>query len=233
MSAGSERFQARALVSLLVAVLVVQYLPAWTRGPLEIVVTFFHEAGHALTALLTGGSVDRFVLEANGTGYAQTRGGIRLLVMAGGYLGATLAGAAILRANGLPRIRLFVLEALGVGVAGMVVLYGGDLFTTGYGLLMAACFFGVGRVASEEAEFHLTNFVGVLVGTGALKDLWSLVQIQLGSARVLPAGLGHTMTDAEAMAQATGLPAILWALAWGALSIWILGREVDRAARSR
>ena len=60
--------------------------------PVTLLVTFLHEFGHALGALLTGGSVDGMQINADGSGYTITRGGYRAIVLMGGYLGSAVLG---------------------------------------------------------------------------------------------------------------------------------------------
>jgi Zn-dependent oligopeptidase len=40
--------------------------------PVKLIVTFFHEFGHALSAILTGGSVDSVTVNSDGSGLAMT-----------------------------------------------------------------------------------------------------------------------------------------------------------------
>ncbi|TAJ14757.1 M50 family peptidase [Marinilabiliaceae bacterium JC017] len=64
--------------------------------PITLLVTFFHETGHALFALLTGGSVIGIQINGDGSGYARLAGGIQLLVLPGGYIGSALWGNLLL-----------------------------------------------------------------------------------------------------------------------------------------
>jgi len=62
--------------------LLISFIPlAWMLVyPLRLFVTFIHEGGHALAALLTFGSVDRFIVYANASGETYTRGGMPLVI---------------------------------------------------------------------------------------------------------------------------------------------------------
>lgn len=62
--------------------------------PLRLFVTYIHEAGHSLAAIITGGRVERFIVSANGSGVAWTAGGNRLVISAAGYLGRPCLGRA-------------------------------------------------------------------------------------------------------------------------------------------
>src|SRR5437660_9137572 len=67
--------------------------------PFRIFVTFIHEGGHAIAALLTGNSVQSLSIAMNGSGETYTtRGGMfsQMLVSSAGYLGAMTYGALLL-----------------------------------------------------------------------------------------------------------------------------------------
>lgn len=60
--------------------------------PVTLLVTFLHEFGHALGALLTGGTVEGLQINPDGSGYTITRGGSQGVVLMGGYLGSAVLG---------------------------------------------------------------------------------------------------------------------------------------------
>src|SRR5882724_3277918 len=67
--------------------------------PFRLFVTFIHEGGHAIAALLTGSSVHGLQVAPNGAGLVYTLGGNRLsqmIVSSAGYLGAMGYGALLL-----------------------------------------------------------------------------------------------------------------------------------------
>src|SRR5437667_1087510 len=67
--------------------------------PFRIFVTFIHEGGHAIAALLTGNSVQSLSVAMNASGETYTtQGGVfsQMLVASAGYLGAMTYGAVLL-----------------------------------------------------------------------------------------------------------------------------------------
>src|SRR5438067_13560386 len=67
--------------------------------PFRIFVTFIHEGGHAIAALLTGNSVQSLSVAMNGSGDTYTtQGGVcsQMLVASAGYVGAMSFGALLL-----------------------------------------------------------------------------------------------------------------------------------------
>src|SRR5215208_96357 len=95
--------------------------------PFRIFVTFIHEGGHALAALLTGGSVHSLTVSVDGSGevYSASGGVVsRLFVSSAGYLGAMTFGALLLW---LVRLRVkarAVLAASGVLILLLTVFFG-------------------------------------------------------------------------------------------------------------
>lgn len=60
--------------------------------PIRFLVTFLHELGHAIAAILTGGNVDKLQINPDGSGWTRSAGGIRSLVIMGGYIGSAVFG---------------------------------------------------------------------------------------------------------------------------------------------
>jgi Peptidase M50B-like len=65
--------------------------------PVTLLVTFLHEFGHALGAILTGGNVEGMQINPDGSGYTVTRGGSPGVVLMGGYLGSAILGNLLFR----------------------------------------------------------------------------------------------------------------------------------------
>lgn len=91
----------KVVVSVFIALvyLVIKYLlPSFyfIFYPITLLVTFLHELGHVIAALLTGGSVLSLNINPNGGGFAITAGGVRGIVLLGGYIGSALLGNFLL-----------------------------------------------------------------------------------------------------------------------------------------
>lgn len=65
--------------------------------PVTMLVTFLHEFGHALGAIITGGTVEGLQVNSDGSGYTTTRGGSPGVVLMGGYLGSAILGNLLFR----------------------------------------------------------------------------------------------------------------------------------------
>lgn len=219
-----KTYSKEAVASLVVAVVVVHgCLPPELDWPLEYLSTFLHEAGHALASLASGGTVESFVVQPSGGGFARTDGGYLPLVMTGGYLGTTLAGSLLLMLNASRRLRDKLLVLLGVAILGLGLGLGGNVFTMAYAVTLGCALLGVGLSAWPTIQFHLVTLLAVIVGTDALADLARLVLTSVGLiAWQAPEGIGHKFSDADQMAHLTGVPGFAWAILWTGVSVLAL-----------
>src|SRR5262245_17830149 len=89
-SAQELRAARRLLLISTVITLALWFVPYsnYLLYPLRLFVTFIHESGHALAALITGGQVASITIQPNGNGVTWTRDSPvwGWLVLSGGYL---------------------------------------------------------------------------------------------------------------------------------------------------
>ncbi len=120
--------------------------------PINLLVTFLHEFGHAVGALITGGKVDAVTVNRDGSGLCTTLGGNRAIILMGGYIGSAIFGNALLYIGAkLPRFAKFTMMLLGATMIFTAVFWYGQMFTTGLLILFAVICIGL-------ASF--TNFSG-------------------------------------------------------------------------
>lgn len=207
--------------------------------PFRIFVTFIHEGGHAIAALLTGNEVHSLSVALDGSGEVySTRGGLlsRMFVSSAGYLGAMSFGALLLM---LIR-RSFAARMVLVGSAGLILLltvaYGffsplmhaslPSLFTILAGILLPAGLIAAARFASPRVAAFLVSFLAVQCVLNALFDLKTVLFLSTPL-------VGSVQTDAANMAAATGIPAFLWALVWIGIAFLILSMALRAYSVSR
>lgn len=126
--------------------------------PITRLVTFLHEFGHALGAILTGGSVDALQVNADGSGYAITRGGSRAIILMGGYIGSALLGNLIFFVGARkPNAAKFTMYALAAMMAFSGVFWFNSLYTTGFLFLFAVglCFIAAKTSINREVLMFL------------------------------------------------------------------------------
>lgn len=229
MTAQTEvRDSFRLLIIASVVTLVLWFLPfAWiVTYPVRLFVTLIHEAGHALAALGTLGSVHQIELYADGAGLTETRGGLRFLISSAGYLSTTAVGTTLLLLLRRARIAKPLALATGLVLLGLTVFFGGNLLAW-----LAGLGFGLGLVlvavkAGARATHFLMSFLAVQLVLNAFYDLRTLMYLTAFD----PA----RPSDAQNMAAATGgvIPPILWALGWSAASVVMLSLTLMAYYRS-
>ncbi len=201
---------------------------AWVVAyPFQLFVTFIHEGGHALAAVLTGNTVQSLSVALDTSGLTETltpQGGLfsQLFISSAGYLGAISFGALLLW---LVRHRVkahVVLAGSAVVIIGLTLVFGflaplSNLsfspFTLVSGGLIAAGLLAAARFAPRRAANFLVGFLAVQCVLKAVFDLKNVLMLSAFSGE-------HT--DAMNMSQATGIPSVFWAIFWIAISFVIL-----------
>ena len=211
--------------------------------PFRIFVTFIHEGGHAIAALVTGNSVQSLSVAMNGSGETYTtQGGVfsQMLVSSAGYIGAMTYGALLLVLIRRSVAARLVLVGSALVVFALTMIFGvikplvagtwGSLsglpFTLLAGVLISVGLFAVARFASARVATFLVSFLAVQCVLNALLDLKTVFFLSSPFATTVP-------TDALNMANATGVPAMIWSIVWISLSVLILAVAVRQYVGSR
>ena len=198
--------------------------------PFRIFVTFIHEGGHAIAALLTGNSVASLSVAPNASGETYTTyGGLfsQALISSAGYIGAMSFGALLLVLIRRAIQARIVLLASGVLIFALTMIFGfikplwsfsglaGIPFTLLAGLFISVGLVLIARFASARVATFFVSFLAVQCVLNALFDLKTVFFLSAPFETTVP-------TDAVNMAKATGIPAILWAVMWIGLALGIL-----------
>jgi hypothetical protein len=200
--------------------------------PFRIFVTFIHEGGHAIAALLTGNSVASLSVALNASGETYTTQGSRLaqmFVASAGYIGAMAYGAMLLVLIRRAVAARIVLLGSAVLIFGLTLVFGlikplisgvsgalaGVPFTLLAGVLLAVGLFAIARFTKPRVAMFFVSLLAVQCVLNALLDLKTVFFLSSPFAPSVP-------TDAVNMANATGLPALLWAVVWIGAAITML-----------
>ena len=197
--------------------------------PLQLFATFVHEGSHVLATVMTGGSVQSLTVspDTSGVVWSLTQDGNwlqRLLISSAGYLGTTAFGVALLawmRYDLSSRKGLYIASGF-VGVMTLVFgllapvwnLFSANIgmasvaFTVLSGAALCAGLFAIARYAQIRWVNFALAFLAVQCLLNAIFSLKNLFIISATS---------NAHSDAMNMAQASGIPAIVWVL------IWIIG----------
>src|ERR1700704_6544001 len=230
--ADDARPQATALLIAAAISIVLWFVPfaEVLTYPFRIFVTFIHEGGHAIAALLTGNSVASLSGAMNASGETYTsQGGFfsQILVASAGYLGSMAFGALLLvliRRSVAARVVLIGSAAI---VFALTLIFGlfkplvtgnslsGIPFTLVAGVLLSIGLVALAKFASPRVATFFVSFLAVQCVLNALLDLKTVFFL---SSPFAPS----VHTDALNMYNATGIPAIFWTILWIAIAFGIL-----------
>ncbi|MDH7514627.1 MAG: M50 family metallopeptidase [Bacteroidota bacterium] len=192
-------------------VLIALSLTVWNSiviAPVKLFVVLLHELSHGLAAVATGGSIVRIDIDPRIGGSCMTSGGNAFLIASSGYIGSLLIGGSILS---LARNRVGArLVAWAIALGSIVVALAFVRNTFG---LVFCIVFGVALAAVS----HLLRGVWLqmaILYLGGMCCLYALIDIRedLFSPQTVP-------TDAVVLSGMTGIPATVWSVLWGAMSL--------------
>jgi hypothetical protein len=200
--------------------------------PFRIFVTFIHEGGHAVAALLTGNSVQSLSVAINASGETYTtQGGAfsQMFVSSAGYLGAMTFGALLLVLIRRAVAARVVLAGSALVILVLTTVFGlfkplvagswgsltGIPFTFFAGIMLAIGLVAVARFASARVATFVVSLLAVQCVLNALLDLKTVFFLSSPFAPAVP-------NDAVNMSHATGIPAIVWAIIWIVFAFGIL-----------
>lgn len=195
--------------------------------PFRLLVTYVHEMGHGLAAVITGGEFISFHVYPDGSGIAFTDGGSRHLILLSGYVGTALFGSLLLfAANRVRRVRL-VTTACGAFFALSALLFGGtggwtietavtSFFAIMVGIIGCMVFIALARYGSRTINVLSLNTLAFIIGFNVVSDFLFLLRNQ-------DIGVGMVTNDAAAMAQLTRMPTLTWIVIWAAASLIMMG----------
>ncbi len=210
------------------------YLPllGYIVYPLQIFATFVHEGSHVLAAVITGSPVSSMTVLPDGSGqvWSAPSGWLAsLFISSAGYLGTTLFGTLLLiwmRFNYSSRNALYFSAGfIGImtAVFGLIfpifnifslqVGFGSILFTIFSGAILTAGLFAIAHFASLKWVNFSLAFLAVQCLLNAIFHLVNLFFITASTG-------GHS--DAVNMAEATGIPSMMWVFIWIGISILMI-----------
>lgn len=197
-------------------------------APLRLFVTYVHEAGHGLGAMLTGGRVIGFLVSPDGSGLATTAGGNRAVVISAGYLGAALFGSVLFYlANRFSRFDRAIAIALGVFMVLFTVNFArpdenGAITAIVLGWGFGLALIGIGWKAPRIVTLLVLDVLAISTALNAVLDVWFLVNF-------IDASRGQVSNDAVSFSrQITGglVPATVIAGTWVVAAVVMFGMSV-------
>ena len=217
-------FDGKLLFALAAAALAgIFFWNTWPLYPFKLLVVLMHESGHAAATLLVGGSVDAIRISPDQGGVTLSRIPPSLLreivVASAGYVGSAVSACVLLYLAARTQKGRWPLVALAAWCGLVAVLYVRDGFTL---LFTGGCAAALALLARFGPALVRR---AVLVFLAAFSCCYALYDIRDDLLHLQSASGG---SDADALARITFVPAIVWGVAWGALSLVLLGLTLRR-----
>ena len=212
------------LISLALGVLVLVFWDTRAVLPLQLFVVFAHEASHAVATWLTGGTVERIDLSIAEGGMCVSSGGSPVVILNAGYLGSLLVGVVLLLVAVKSRLDRLALAAVASGVVFLTLFYMQSAFGLVYGLSAGAVLLVVAWKLPDLVADMVLRVLGIVSCLYAVWDIASDVIFR--SVRG---------SDASALAERTGIPALAWGALWlmisSVLLLWVLRSMLRESSR--
>jgi hypothetical protein len=241
------RPQVRALLFATLIALALWFIPyaEILTYPFRIFVTFIHEGGHAIAALLTGNSVLSMSVHTDASGLTMTtKGGLlsAFIISSAGYLGAMTFGVLLLFLIRRTVAARIVLIGSAAFISLLTIVFGlwkpmanafepsvqmsAIPFTLVAGAVLSIGLVALARYASPRVAAFFVSFLAVQCVLNAVLDLKNLFFLSS------PFG-SEAHTDAVNMANATGIPSFFWAVLWIGISLALLSMAMRFYAVSK
>lgn len=177
--------------------------------PFKWLESYFHEISHGIAALVSGGSIVKIQLFANGAGLCTTQGGSRFLISFMGYAGATLWGALIYTlAKSHQRVALVSSAILLAMISLTILLWARDLLTVIILLMLIVLFALPFKLRKQQYLQSLLQFSGVIVLLNSFYSPFHLLS-------------GRAMGDSHSLSDLTFIPSIVWVAIWVVFALFV------------
>jgi len=188
------------------AAIVIKQLPLISI-PFNWLESYFHEISHGIAAIVTGGSVLRIQLFANGAGLCTTQGGIAFVISFSGYAGATFWGWGIYKlASAHQRVAQSFSVLILLLIVSSIVFWGRDLLTWFILAVLAVLFVLTIKLKKLHYLQRLMQVFGLLILLNSLASPSYLLD-------------GRNLGDGAALATMTFIPEFIWVLIWFLLAL--------------
>ncbi|MCA9572665.1 MAG: M50 family metallopeptidase [Myxococcales bacterium] len=181
--------------------------------PFKVLVVLFHELGHALAALATGGSVVSIELSPDQGGLTKSVGGLRFFILSAGYLGSLAFGVLWLFLGRTARTARIGVRALAALLVVTTLIWVRPVASFGFLFTMLASLVAIAvvRLASPAVSQWILRALGVF---SVLYALWDIRD------DVLSRSIAGS--DASQLADLTFIPAPAWGIFWLGLGAGVL-----------
>ncbi|KAK3986310.1 peptidase M50B-like-domain-containing protein [Cladorrhinum sp. PSN332] len=187
----------------------------WVLWPFKMLVIAFHEFGHAIACVFTGGKVKSISLDPREGGVTHMQGGKNAITLPAGYLGSSLVGALLTFAGF--NINASKIASIVIGVCFLLTIWWGrrDWLTIGTVLAAVGLLVGCWFIAHAEALRFVVLFIGVM---SSLYSVWDICD-DLILRKV-------NSSDASVFAKRYGGSSQCWGVIWSIISLCFMAAGI-------
>ncbi|KAK4225032.1 peptidase M50B-like-domain-containing protein [Podospora fimiseda] len=205
------------IAAYIVAIAILWNVPyiRWVLWPFKMLVIAFHEFGHAIACVLTGGKVKSISLDPREGGVTHMQGGKNAFTLPAGYLGSSLVGALLTFAGF--NINGSKIASIVIGVCFLLTIWWGrkDWLTIGTVLAAVGLLVGCWFIAHAEALRFVVLFIGVM---SSLYSVWDICD-DLILRKV-------NSSDASVFAKRYGGSSQCWGVIWSIISLCFMAAGI-------
>ena len=205
------------IITAIIFWVMLNYVPYGTYVifPINLFVTFLHELGHAIFAIITGGHVHVVHIQSTGAGYADISEGFRPLILLGGYIGSALFGNLLLYI-GLykPKTSIFALCIIIAMLLFTAIWWFSSVFTS----ILLFAFSAGAIVMSKKSKSSVANLL-IVIGTASLINI------------IMDYNSGPSSDLAKFTQLVPIFPQAVWAVVWLIIVIVITWHTIKKALK--
>jgi hypothetical protein len=174
--------------------------------------TFWHEQGHAVATVVTGGDCRGIKLEGSGNGVAMVPGGWHTAKLTAGYFGALLCGGVLIVFAARTAQDDYLSFFVGLAMISMTLLFVRNRVGIKIGLSIAAVLMAMGLFLPPQLTDFLLRFLGLACCIEAIMDIWRDGVRRLCGPR----------SDAQVMSRLWQVPVIVVGVIWFSAAAFIM-----------
>lgn len=175
--------------------------------PIKLFVVLIHEICHGIAAVLTGGKILGIKLSLELGGQCETAGGMSFIIASSGYLGSLILGSLLFLSSYRQMLNLWFSSVLGT----LLIVFSANYMRGATGIVFSIVFalilFFSPRIFNGKINSYLMRIIGLISTFYVIVDIKEDLLTR-----------AFKTSDAEAIADTTGIPAIYWGLLWFAIS---------------
>jgi hypothetical protein len=179
--------------------------------PIKILVVLLHEISHGVAALVTGGTIKGIDISLNLGGECIVAGGNTLIIASAGYLGSLVWGSLLFTSSYKYDYSKVMATTISIILFLAVIFYIRSPFGVLVSLIFSLIFYLSPRHLPRSFHFYLLRFIGLV------SALYVIIDIKQDLIT-----LAYRETDAQRIAELTGIAAVYWGILWLLISVAVL-----------